>query len=115
MYSNKLRRQYKREVYKLVTEMRQDQKKKPTKVRATLIRVTLRQRSGHYQNKGLRRLVTNDVGRIDAGDQAAILTQSVASVLDEEPKDFTFDNCSHCGDANKNCVCDGGTGRDFYV
>lgn len=108
MYSNKVRRQYRREVYKLVAEMRRDQKVKPSKVLATLIRVTLRQRSGHYQKKGLRALPE------EQQSASQIHFDHMSKIDTQDSEDHAFDHCTHCGDANENCVCDGGTGRDLF-
>ena len=48
------KRKYRREVYKIVRSFRLNEEKRPQKLVNELVRVTLRQRSGHFMKKGVR-------------------------------------------------------------
>jgi hypothetical protein len=49
------KRKYRREVYKVVREFRINKKGHSQKLVNDLVRVTLRQRSGHFMKKGVRK------------------------------------------------------------
>jgi hypothetical protein len=48
------KRRYRREVYKVMRELRLNERKHRQSTVNELVRVTLRQRSGHYMKKGVR-------------------------------------------------------------
>lgn len=48
------KRKYRREVYNVMREVRQNEPKHSRKLVNELVRVTLRQRSGHFMKKGIR-------------------------------------------------------------
>lgn len=48
------KRKYRREVYKVMQDIRKNEPKHSPELVNELVRVTLRQRSGHYMKKGIR-------------------------------------------------------------
>jgi hypothetical protein len=53
--TSRFKRHYRREVYTAMRELRKNENDHPQLVVNQLVRVTLRQRSGHYMNKGIRK------------------------------------------------------------
>lgn len=52
--TSSFKRRYRREVYKIVREFRQNEARHSLKMVNELVRVTIRQRSGHFMKKGVR-------------------------------------------------------------
>jgi hypothetical protein len=52
--TSRFKRRYRREVYRVMREFRQNEMGHSQKMVNDLVRVTLRQRSGHFMKKGIR-------------------------------------------------------------
>ena len=52
--TSRFKRQYRRDVYKVIQQVRENEPKHPQRMVNELVRCTLRQRSGHYMKKGIR-------------------------------------------------------------
>lgn len=48
------KRRYRREVYKVLRDFRKNEEKRSQQLVNQLVKVTLRQRSGHFMKKGIR-------------------------------------------------------------
>ena len=65
------KRKYRREVYKIIRELRLNERKHRQSAVNELVRVTLRQRSGHYMKKGVRQcydMIPPNTNRVPEGD-----------------------------------------------
>lgn len=52
--TSRFKRQFRRECYKLLIEIRKNERQEPKAIVEQLIKNTLRQRSGHYMKKSIR-------------------------------------------------------------